>query len=133
MKEVLEFNVMLEWESPQDNSNSKGDHYTVQKVMGKLLPLPLNCLPSESPNDGGPSQPEEDQCSTSGLGQNPRHMDLLLVAGGPPDTTPSLSWGAILTSGSYLETISGRAHQNLDLFGELPRYMSPPGCGGHPK
>lgn len=51
VKEVSEFSVMLEWESPQDNSNSKGTHYTVQKVMGKLHPLPPKYLPSEPPND----------------------------------------------------------------------------------
>lgn len=49
MKEVLEFNVMLEWESPQDNSNSKGNHYTVQKVMGKPLPTTPQLPPLRIP------------------------------------------------------------------------------------
>lgn len=133
--------MLLEWECPQDDSNSKGTHYTVQKVMGKPPPTASlqnpQMMAGSSPGCEGTAWMPVFHSWPWG---NPKHVGLLLVAGGHPDICiPFCSWrghlGIWVPSGGLLDiwVPSGRTHQNLDLFGELPRYMPPPGCGGHPK
>lgn len=51
VKEVWQFNMLLEWECPQDDSSSRGTHYTIQKVMGKPPPTAPQLPPLRTPND----------------------------------------------------------------------------------
>lgn len=50
LKEVWEFNMLLEREPPQDDSNSKGTSYAVQKVMAKPPPTGPQLSPARTPN-----------------------------------------------------------------------------------
>lgn len=63
-----------------------------RRWWGNPYPLPPNCLPSESPNDGGPSQPEEDPWVLFWLWGDSLDASVpLLALGRTPDTWIS-SW-----------------------------------------